>query len=160
MADDAASLESCLSYSKGVWSRWLRPRHSANEDIELASGQQVQPPERHFLTGFPSLAAFMSCNPNCESFIFKRFDRLAARNLLYLQGELACLDEQLTYFDEKDKTGPCDIEARECARSWEDFERIKEQSEKQRKRWDLVMKIREKLREYRETPHSSRPAVR
>ncbi|KAF9693261.1 hypothetical protein EKO04_008661 [Ascochyta lentis] len=115
-------------------------------DVELAP--EAQPDSVPPLRGVPSLAAFMASNSNSESFIFKRFDRLAARNLLYLQSELAFLQEELDVLDGADHG---DVEARKCARSWEDFERVRESDERQRERWELVVRIRVCLKEYQET---------
>ncbi|KAF1911088.1 hypothetical protein BDU57DRAFT_109835 [Ampelomyces quisqualis] len=121
-------------------------------DIEFSAGsQQGGPPEPRPLRGFPSLAAFMSHNSNSESFIFKRFDRLAARNLLYLQAELAYLQDRLDELDRVDAQPPYDLEARKCARSWEDFEANKDSSSKQHERWNLMHRTRATLREYQET---------
>lgn len=118
--------------------------------IELALAVQQRDACRS-LRGFPSLAAFMSSKANCESFIYKRFDCLAARNLLHLQSELASLEGKLQEGDEvdHDEVGARGREARNCARSWEDFERIQERDPEQRKRWDLHQRIRKTLREYR-----------
>lgn len=44
------------------------------------------------LDGFPSLAEFIASDPDHTSLVFRRFDKLAARNLLYLQSELAELE--------------------------------------------------------------------
>lgn len=93
----------------------------------------------------------MACNKKCESFIFKRFDSLAARNLLYLQSELARLEAQLSEYDEADYKARGDLgwDARQCARSWNTFKRTHENSIEQRKRWELHEDIRITLREYR-----------
>jgi hypothetical protein len=125
---------------------------SVQEDVELAVGPQqaaVSHESHPYMRGFPSLAAFMSDNACSESFVFLRFDRLSARNLLYLQSELAELQKQMDEFDMQDARPPYDLEARRCARSWEDFERVKGQDAKQQERWALMIKIRETLREYR-----------
>lgn len=119
-------------------------------DIEfVASSQLGGPPESRPLRGFSSLAAFMSQNSNSESFVFKRFDRLAARNLLYLQAELASLQDKLDNLDRADAKPPYDLEVRKCARSWEDFEASKDSSSKQHERWILMHRTRATLREYR-----------
>jgi hypothetical protein len=44
------------------------------------------------LDGYPSLAEFIASDPDHTSLVFRRFDKLAARNLLYLQSELAELE--------------------------------------------------------------------
>lgn len=124
--------------------------NTSPQDVELAGGpQQGVAREPRPLRGFPSLAAFMSENSCSESFIFQRFDRLAARNLLYLQSELAEFQKKMDDLDRQDNQPPCNLETRRCARSWEDFERIKDRDLKQQERWDLMIKIRKTLREYR-----------
>ncbi|KAF1850467.1 uncharacterized protein K460DRAFT_271456 [Cucurbitaria berberidis CBS 394.84] len=127
-------------------------------DIELgnspkqpATSTSPAAPKYEYLRGYPSLSTFISSNPQSESFIFKRFDKLAARNLLYLQSELACLQEKLEDFDKEDYKPPYDREANACARSWEDFERVKDSNERQKERWDLMLRTRSCLREYQET---------
>ncbi|KAF2622485.1 hypothetical protein BU25DRAFT_443147 [Macroventuria anomochaeta] len=44
------------------------------------------------LDGFPSLAQFIASDPDHTSLVFRRLDRLAARNLLYIQSELVELE--------------------------------------------------------------------
>jgi hypothetical protein len=124
------------------------------EDLELAIGvSQGTAPQDRFPKGFASLAMFISSNANSESFIYKRFDQLAARNLLYLQSELAYLEGKLQEYDaaDVDAVGQQGFEARRCARSWEHFERAKESNAAQRERWSTILRIRATLREYRES---------
>ena len=45
-----------------------------------------------YLKGYPSLAAFIASDKDKSTVIYRRFDRLSARNLLYLQSELAELE--------------------------------------------------------------------
>jgi len=130
-----------------------RSQHTPPTDVEQGNPPQApQAPLDQFPKGFPSLTAFISSNAKSESFIFKRFDYLAARNLLYLQSELAFLQHRLQQFDKADykAKGDSGQEARDCARSWEEFERKKNSNDAQRERWELVHRIRETLREYRE----------
>jgi hypothetical protein len=127
-------------------------KNTPPQDVELATGRQqaaISHEPRPYVRGFPSLAAFMSDNACSESFVFQRFDRLSARNLLYLQSELAELEKQMDEFDAQDAQPPYDLQARRCARSWEDFERVKGHDAKQQERWALMIKIRDTLREYR-----------
>lgn len=53
---------------------------------------------KEYLPGYAELAAYISVDPDCQ--IYRRFDRLAARNLLYLQSELATLEQ---WFDDHDR---------------------------------------------------------
>ncbi|KAK7216715.1 hypothetical protein V2G26_004718 [Clonostachys chloroleuca] len=68
-------------------------------------------PDREYPDGYPSLAAFMASDPDRTALMLKRFDRLTARTLLYLESELAELQAQLDAFDEEDRGSP-------CARNW------------------------------------------
>ncbi|KAK4073087.1 hypothetical protein Purlil1_13136 [Purpureocillium lilacinum] len=45
-------------------------------------------------TGFPLLAGRMALGPDYETFIFRRYDRLSARNLLHLESRLAYLADK------------------------------------------------------------------
>lgn len=55
-----------------------------------------------YLASYASLAKFVSSDPDHSTAIFKTFDRLAARNLLYLQSELAELQAQQDRYDDDD----------------------------------------------------------
>jgi len=65
---------------------------------------------------YPSFASFIASDP--ELSVFKRFDRLSSRNLLYLQSELLDLQAQLQDFDEEDYNGK-DGEMLLSAKCWE-----------------------------------------
>lgn len=53
---------------------------------------------REYLEGHADFSAYIAVDPDLQ--IFRRFTRLTARNLLYLQSELASLE---TWFDEFDR---------------------------------------------------------
>ncbi|KAH0541718.1 hypothetical protein FGG08_003810 [Glutinoglossum americanum] len=105
----------------------------------------------HYISGYPSLAAFIASDNDKSTAIFRRFDRLSARNLLYLQSELAELEARQDEFDGEDGKDN-DMEAKQCARSWTHFKKKSEKlnNEREKKRMDLVKEIREKIKEYRE----------
>lgn len=102
----------------------------------------TQPPR--YIDGYPSLAAFIASDKDGTTAIYKRFNRLAARNLLLLQSELADLQVQLDKFDLEDQGT---METLQSLRNWEDF---KERSATDPSRMELVKKIRETLKEYSE----------
>ncbi|KAH6851651.1 hypothetical protein B0T12DRAFT_484158 [Alternaria alternata] len=104
------------------------------------------------LDGFPSLAAFIASDPDHTSLVFRRFDRLAARNLLYLQSELAELQAKQDEYDAQDQgLGMGNFHAKECAMNWESFRDASEaNNDQQKERMKLVVDIRGKLKEYRE----------
>lgn len=98
--------------------------------------------------GYPSLAAFIASDRDGTTAIFKRFDELAARNLLYLQSELANLQWRQQAFDRKDLNA--DMDTKQCARNWEDFEKAAadEGNERQKERMALVKQVRRAMKEY------------
>ncbi|KAF2852198.1 hypothetical protein T440DRAFT_466903 [Plenodomus tracheiphilus IPT5] len=101
------------------------------------------------LSGFPSLASFISSDRDRTTLIYKRFDELAARNLIYLQSELVELQSKQRAFDEEDLTS--DLYTKQRARNFADFDKaVQAGDSKQKERWNLMLEIREKLKEYRE----------
>merc|ERR1712000_156127 len=99
------------------------------------------PLKRIHADGYPSLAAFMASDRDKTAQIYKRFDWLSSRNLLYLQSELAELEERLHTYDEQDRGQP-------QARNWE---RFKESGKSQPERIDLVKTIRNVMLDYKST---------
>ncbi|KAM7204001.1 hypothetical protein V8F33_001972 [Rhypophila sp. PSN 637] len=99
---------------------------------------------RIYVDGFPSLAAFIASDPDRTAGIFKRFDRLAARNLLNIQAELAELQAQLDIFDNDDKIS---MESLQSLRNWSDY---KKRQAEDPARMELMIKIKEAMKEYRE----------
>ncbi|VUC34359.1 unnamed protein product [Clonostachys rosea] len=95
--------------------------------------------DREHPDGYPSLAAFMASDPDRTALIFKRFDRLTARTLLYLESELAELQAQLDAFDEEDRGSP-------CARNWTTY---KEKWKIYPQRAKLLEGIKETMMEYK-----------
>lgn len=94
--------------------------------------------------GFPSLAAFISGDVDRSTLIFNRFDDLSARNLLYMQEELAELQAELHVFDDEDGQN---LESKKAARNWKEF---KKKGEAQPRRLELIRDIRILMKEYRE----------
>jgi hypothetical protein len=111
--------------------------------------------EIRYVSGFPSLSAFIASDPDHSTAIFKRFDRLSARNLLYLQSELAELQARQDALDREDqKAAQTDSwrEVKESARDWNAFvaSAADNGSERAKAQMDLVEQIRVKLKEYHE----------
>lgn len=92
--------------------------------------------------GFPSLAAFIASDRDRSTFIFKRFSRLAARNLLLLQSELADLEARLDSLDKEDER---DGDGLQSLRNWE-YYRARNESDSERMK--LIVQIRATMREY------------
>ena len=111
----------------------------------------------HYISGFADLAKVIASDIDGDAAIFKRFDTLGARNLIYLQSELAELEALQRQFDLEDaadraradmwqKIGP-------STRDWGSFVKGADvptsSGDRLKKRMDLVIAIREKLKEYR-----------
>jgi hypothetical protein len=101
---------------------------------------------RPYVPGFPSLAEFIASDRDKTTLIFKRFDRLAARNLLHLQSELARLQKQLDDLDEKDGSS---MSQKQCLRNWDDFMAAVGQGTSQKERFELSERIRQTMKDYR-----------
>jgi hypothetical protein len=68
--------------------------------------------------GYPALACWIARDPDHETFIFKKFQDLAARNTLHLQAQLFALQHEIDELDgELRKT--TDLDARQSLRRWE-----------------------------------------
>lgn len=105
-----------------------------------------------YIDGFPALAAFIASDPDRSTFIYKRFDRLASRNILILQSELADMQSQLDAFDREDwaryqNRGPGYRAALQELQSWESYKSTHGQDSD---RLRLMKEIRSTLKEYSE----------
>ncbi len=108
------------------------------------------------LSGFPQTAHFLAADPDKSAVIFRRFDRVSIRNLLYLEGRIAALETLQDDLDREDKNEHMtDDNVAAAAASWEDFA-ILGSSGKERipdiasKRWsqrrDKRIEIRERMK--------------
>lgn len=101
-------------------------------------------------TGFPILAQRIALNPDYESFIFRKFDRLSARSLLHLESKLAYLEYKLDQADDQAASGSADNETRRSIRTWEAFEQNAEDPTRpEHTRMKMAGQILETLKEYR-----------
>lgn len=98
--------------------------------------------QKFYVDGFPSLSNFIASDRDGTSAIFKRFNRLAARNLLILQSELAGLEAKLDEYDREDQV---DLDALQSLRNWECY---KARNEKNSDRMKLLEQIKLTLKEY------------
>ena len=132
----------------------------------------------HYITGFGELASLIASDSDHTTAVYKRFDKLAARDLLYYECELLELEVLQDQYDREDAFDarrpdqPDDLRRRirTNARDWVSLKHraAKEaeandqhNDERWKKRMDLAMEIRSTLKEYRSflslpsTPHSS-----
>ncbi len=118
---------------------------SQSLDVELAILDKEYP------NGFASVAAFIAKDSDNTSTIYRRFDRLAARNLLYLQSKLQSLEATQDQLDDEDLRAD-DVESKKAATSWEDFERLAktEGREREKKRMEVAEQIEIAIKKYRQ----------
>ncbi|KAF2472523.1 uncharacterized protein BDR25DRAFT_366519 [Lindgomyces ingoldianus] len=124
---------------------------NSSSDIE-----QAPDTARRYLEGFPSLSALLASDPDLQ--VYRRFNRLASRNLLYLQAEILDLETRLNDFDAEDleianaeEDGGGWMEVKLNARCWEIFrEKAEQGEEKERERMRLIREIRERMAEYQD----------
>jgi hypothetical protein len=112
-------------------------------DIEL------RPPEPQRF-GFASLAAYIAEDKDKSISIYRSFQRLSARNLLYLEAEISELEEQLDYFD--NELHRADAETQRWARSWKGLVASSNENPpnpRAKERINIVIRIRKLMKEYR-----------
>ena len=127
--------------------------NNGDVDVELGSLSISKPastriiPPKPSLPGYPSFANFIA--EDADAAIYRKYERLSARNLLYLQSELHELEGELEELDARDfeEREVHDSEAQKIARYWKSYSRC--DSERAVKRRKLQDKIRKKIKEYR-----------
>lgn len=121
---------------------------------QMNQGYELPPPEP--LNGFPRVAQKLASDPDKTTTIFRRFDRLSARNLIYLEAELAELEARQDRWDEEDKKSTSE-QVRNCHTDWKTFEQLATGRHPngdpvnpgQAEKLELALKIRSKIKEYR-----------
>ena len=113
-------------------------RHQEKDEIQV-------------INGYPSLAAFIASDKDRSTSIFRRFDRLSARNLLYLQSELAELEAQQDALDARE-AGNINAATEDIGsvRDWHTLvARSKDAANvREKEQLRLVLEVRKKLQEY------------
>ncbi|KAF2242886.1 hypothetical protein BU26DRAFT_534434 [Trematosphaeria pertusa] len=107
-----------------------------------------------FRDGYPSLAAWIARDPDSESYVFRKFDRLSARNLLNLQSHLIELERRIEDWDD-DARRSQNFDVRQSLRRWETFEELAKDAQRPehariQEKMKLEAELREKIREYHE----------
>ena len=118
-------------------------KHSNNQTAEI-----------QYVKGYPSLAAFIASDSDKSTAIYRRFDRLSARNLLYLQSELVELEARQDALDAEALCGT--LEGKDSARNWQTLKRRAAEpgNTGDKERLEVLQEIRKKIKEYSPTPLS------
>jgi hypothetical protein len=105
--------------------------------------------------GYPSLARWIAHDPDNESYVFRRFDRLSARNLLNLQSQLINLESELDRLDERMWLSGNPDAILSMSR-WESFkERATDLTQPEHEKMELEQVLQRKIKEYRKGANSS-----
>jgi len=155
--------------SAGAFTRTQQPTSSSPYQYNRTR------PWTRYTAGYPRFSAFAASDEDRSTTIFRRFQRLSARNLLYLESELSELEAEQDRLDEESKH---DFDLGLSAQSWEllcqqaqglppskfveaqkeglDLEERRGQLQTAAKeRLDLALRIREVLTAYRKSlPHN------
>ena len=98
----------------------------------------------------------IASDPDNTSTIFRRFDRLSSRNLLFLEAQLAELEARQNRSDEQDLIAASSTTV-ECHSDWRKFEAYATERNgdgsfaklEQAAKMELALEIKDKLNEYR-----------
>jgi hypothetical protein len=118
----------------------------------MSSSNGVPDPEKHPQTrsGYPSLAAWIARDPDNETYVFRKFDRLSARNLLKLQYDMIELEVKIDSMDEEMLSTGQNIPKE--MRSWKAYERhAQELTPLEKLKNELEEELKCKIKEYRES---------
>ena len=113
--------------------------------MSTSSGSRV--PKR-YPNGFAKVAAFIAGDPDKTTTIYRRFDRLMARNLLHLQSRVQKLEALQDKLDHENLVDG-DEDTVRAASSWEDFEELAGTSPRERKRMEIACQIQQAIKTYR-----------
>lgn len=107
-------------------------------------------------SGYATVASAIAQDPDKETYIFRRFDILTARNLLNLQGELIALQSELQELDAEAASNP-DVAVQLSMRSWKGLEASAQDSQtpngtRKQRRLAIARELEVTLRKYRESP--------
>lgn len=98
--------------------------------------------------GYPALAAWIARDPDNEAFVFRKFNRLGARNILHLQSQLITLEYEIEQLDEEARKSK-DLEAQQSSRRWETLmKQAGDPNRPERQRLEKLDELRKLLREY------------
>lgn len=118
-------------------------------DIELAQPNEAR------TCGFALVASKINSDTDKTTTIFRRFDELSARNLLFYEAELAELEEQQKQQDKEDGYAR-DQTSIERQSDWNKFVEAANSTNltntREKEKMELAMKIRDRLEKYRSSP--------
>ena len=135
---------------------YYRRRHVLDRigDVEQGRGSpsktQNESRIEEYQPGFAEISAFNSFDK--KGGLYRRFRRTSARNILYLQSEIATLTDMLEHLDREDVRLTDDIakkKAQEYAKDWDALERLADEHDhRANERLGLVHDLRSLIKQY------------
>jgi hypothetical protein len=116
-----------------------------------SSNAPVDPEKtRPLLLGYLKLAQWYADDPDCETFVFRKFDELSAQNLLRLQSEMCSLESYLRVLDRTmcSSKKPDKMRALLDYEAFDRYEQTLDSDEKNKQK--LEKELASKIKEYRE----------
>jgi hypothetical protein len=114
----------------------------------MAAGESQDIELGHIRDGYPALANWIARDPDSETYVFRKFSRLGARNLLHLQSHLITLEYEIDQLDDEARRSD-DYEARQSSRRWETLTKHAEDSKRpEKERLEKAKELEIKLKEY------------
>ncbi|KAF8253798.1 hypothetical protein K440DRAFT_618275 [Wilcoxina mikolae CBS 423.85] len=98
--------------------------------------------------GYSSFAAFIATDP--ELSVYRTFQRITSRNLLYLQSELRMLEDELDQLDKEDLNAEPGTNRHVCSQCFERLSALEESDPGSKTRMNLIRKLRVLAKEYQE----------
>jgi hypothetical protein len=122
----------------------VSPPVSTGEDVERGTPAPLKNPR-----GFPGLVELVAQDRDQETYVFRKFSKLTAWNLIYKQTELASYEREVETIE---ATLARDGQSGSMARSWKKFhEEAQKTGTSAHQMKELSDKISRKLSEYRES---------
>ena len=128
----------------------------------MATDEEKANGSHYSISGFGSFADLIASDADCSTAVYKRFDRLNARDLLYYEAELLEIQahqDQYDHEDAFDTDKPDNVgsdlwhQIQKNARDWSSFRQsaneAKSNDDRWKKRMQLAMHIRRTLKQYR-----------
>lgn len=99
--------------------------------------------------GYPSLAAWIAHDPDNESYVFRKFDKLSARNLLGMQSQLISLEMKIESIEDAMRNSG-DPENLVSLARWETYEeRAKDPKTLEYQKMKTEENLKNRIKEYR-----------
>lgn len=97
-------------------------------------------------SGYATFSQFIVSDS--ELSLYRDFQALSSRNLLYLQSRLTELEKKLKEFDEEDSE-QLNTEILLSAKCWETFSARSKEHPREKERMETILEIQVKMKEYR-----------